>query len=59
MLEDVAQRQSVCVGASILVCGYMNDLELLGTIRGHGLAAEWGYGTTGCGGTLPGGFCVE
>jgi len=37
----------------------VNNLELSGSIQRHSQAAERDYGTTGCGCTLPGGFCME
>lgn len=41
------------------VCFPVDNLELSGSIQRHSQAAEWDYGTTSCGCTLPGGFCVE
>lgn len=42
-----------CVFARAFVC----DLKLSGSIQRHSQTAEQDYGTTGCGCTLPQGFC--
>ena len=49
----------MCVCVCVCVCVHVNDRDLSGSIQCHGQAAEQDYGTTGCGGTLPGGFCVD
>lgn len=52
------QQHEIAVCVCVFVCVQATDLELSGSIQRHGQAAEQDYGTTGCGCTLPGGFCV-
>lgn len=49
-----AKTRYQCVFARVFVC----DLKLSGSIQHCSQTAEQDYGTTGCGCTLPQGFCL-